>query len=35
MYVADERFRRSYDEVAPGLAHYVHDAIAASADTAD
>ena len=30
MYVADERFRRTYDEVAPGLAEYVHDAIHAN-----
>jgi MerR family transcriptional regulator, thiopeptide resistance regulator len=29
MYVADERFRRSYDDVAPGLAQYIHDAIVA------
>lgn len=29
MYVADERFRRTYEDVAPGLAHYVHDAVLA------
>ena len=27
MYVADDRFRRNYDDRAPGLAQYVHDAI--------
>jgi MerR family transcriptional regulator, thiopeptide resistance regulator len=32
MYVADERFRKTYDDVAPGLAQYVHDAIIANAD---
>jgi DNA-binding transcriptional MerR regulator len=31
MYVADERFRTTYDTVAPGLAQYVHDAISANA----
>jgi len=31
MYVADERFRRTYDEVAEGLAAYIHDAILANA----
>ena len=31
MYVADERFTRTYEEVAPGLAQYVHDAIVANA----
>ncbi|MFD4295377.1 MerR family transcriptional regulator [Rhodococcus sp. NPDC058505] len=31
MYVADERFRKHYDDVAPGLAQYVHDAIVANA----
>ncbi|HEV7203206.1 MAG TPA: MerR family transcriptional regulator [Jatrophihabitans sp.] len=30
LYLADERFRRTYDDVAPGLAQYVHDAILAS-----
>lgn len=33
MYVADERFRETYDQVAPGLAQYVHDAIHANAVT--
>jgi hypothetical protein len=32
MYVADDRFRATYDDVAPGLAQYVHDAIVANAD---
>ena len=31
LYVSDERFRRSYDDLAPGLARYVHDAIVAAA----
>jgi hypothetical protein len=31
MYVADERFTRTYDEVAPGLAAYVSAAIQANA----
>jgi MerR family transcriptional regulator, thiopeptide resistance regulator len=34
MYVADERFAKHYDDLAPGLARYVHDAIVASADRA-
>jgi DNA-binding transcriptional MerR regulator len=34
MYVADERFAKLYEDVAPGLARYVHDAIAANADRA-
>jgi hypothetical protein len=34
MYVADERFRRNYDKVAPGLAEYVRAAIVANADGA-
>jgi MerR family transcriptional regulator, thiopeptide resistance regulator len=29
MYVADERFTRHYDDLEPGLAQYVHDAITA------
>jgi MerR family transcriptional regulator, thiopeptide resistance regulator len=29
MYVADDRFRRTYDDRAPGLAQWVHDAILA------
>ena len=32
MYLADDRFRQTYDQVAPGLAQYVHDAIHANAD---
>jgi DNA-binding transcriptional MerR regulator len=31
MYVADERFTRAYDDVAPGLARYVRDAIVVAA----
>ena len=31
MYVADERFTAHYEDVAPGLARYVHDAILANA----
>ena len=31
MYVSDDRFRATYDAVAPGLAQYVHDAIVANA----
>jgi DNA-binding transcriptional MerR regulator len=31
MYIADERFARNYDDVEPGLAQYVHDAIIANA----
>jgi MerR family transcriptional regulator, thiopeptide resistance regulator len=34
MYVADERFTKVYDDVAPGLAQYVHDAIVANASRA-
>jgi len=33
MYLADERFRRNYDDQRPGLAQYVHDAILANAVT--
>jgi DNA-binding transcriptional MerR regulator len=29
MYVEDERFTRHYEEIAPGLARYVHDAVLA------
>jgi hypothetical protein len=29
MYVADERFKKYYDDRAPGLAQFVHDAIMA------
>jgi DNA-binding transcriptional MerR regulator len=32
MYVADPRFAKLYEDVAPGLAQYVHDAIIANAD---
>lgn len=32
MYVADPRFTRTYEDRAPGLAAYVHDAIHANAD---
>jgi len=35
MYIADERFRATYDAVAPGLAKYVHDAIIANANAHD
>ena len=35
MYIADERFRATYETVAPGLAQYVHDAIIANAERAD
>ena len=31
MYVADARYTRSYDEIAPGFSGYVHDAILANA----
>jgi DNA-binding transcriptional MerR regulator len=31
MYLADPRFRARYDEIAPGLAQYLHDAIVANA----
>ena len=34
MYVADPRFTRTYEDVAPGLAGYVRDAIHANADRA-
>jgi hypothetical protein len=27
MYVADDRFTQHYDDLEPGLAQYVHDAI--------
>jgi MerR family transcriptional regulator, thiopeptide resistance regulator len=32
MYVADPRFTRTYDDVRPGLARYLRDAIVANAD---
>jgi MerR family transcriptional regulator, thiopeptide resistance regulator len=31
MYLADERFTRAYDEIAPGMARYTHDAMLAKA----
>jgi DNA-binding transcriptional MerR regulator len=34
MYVADDRFRKTFDDVAPGLAQYVHDAVIANAHSA-
>ena len=35
MYIADDRFRATYETVAPGLAQYVHDAIIANANAHD
>ncbi len=35
MYVQDPRFTATYEDVAPGLAVYVRDAIHANADRAD
>ena len=35
MYVADPRFTKTYDDLAPGLAAYVRDAIHANADRRD
>jgi DNA-binding transcriptional MerR regulator len=32
MYLADERFTKTYEDLAPGLARWVHDAIHANAD---
>ena len=32
MYLADPRFTKTYEDLAPGLAQYVHDAIHANAD---
>lgn len=34
MYIADPRFEANYEKLGPGLAHYVYDAILASADRA-
>jgi DNA-binding transcriptional MerR regulator len=34
MYIADERFAKHYEDIASGLAKYVHDAIIANADRA-
>ena len=31
MYIADDRFRKHYDDRQAGLAQYVHDAIVANA----
>ena len=31
LYVSDPRYLASYDEIAPGFARYVHDAILANA----
>jgi hypothetical protein len=31
MYLADPRFTATYEQIAPGLAQYVHDAIKANA----
>ena len=35
MYLADPRFTRNYEDLAPGLAQFVHDAILANADRAE
>jgi hypothetical protein len=35
MYVADERFAKTYNDVAPGLAVWLRDAINANADRAE
>ncbi len=35
MYLADPRFAKTYEDLAPGLAQYVHDAIHANADRHD
>lgn len=35
MYVADPRFTKTYEDISPGLAQYVHDAIHANADRAE
>ncbi|PZS26213.1 MAG: MerR family transcriptional regulator [Pseudonocardiales bacterium] len=35
MYLADERFSKHYDDLEPGLARYVHDAILANAARAE
>lgn len=32
MYTSDPRFTATYDEIRPGMAHYVRDAIYANAD---
>ncbi|GAA0419029.1 hypothetical protein GCM10010160_53770 [Acrocarpospora corrugata] len=33
-YLANERVGRNYDDMAPGLSRYIHDAIMANADRA-
>lgn len=35
MYIADPRFTKTYEDIRPGLAQYVHDAIHANADRAE
>ncbi len=35
MYLADQRFTKNYDDIVPGLAQFVHDAIQANADRHD
>jgi DNA-binding transcriptional MerR regulator len=35
MYLADERFTQHYENLSPGLARYLHDAIMANADRAE
>jgi MerR family transcriptional regulator, thiopeptide resistance regulator len=35
LYLADQRFARNYDDMVPGLARFVHDAIKANADRHD
>ncbi len=35
LYVADPRYAATYDNVAPGLSQYVHDAILANADRSE
>jgi hypothetical protein len=34
LYVSDRRFERTYEQLAPGLARYVHDAVVANAERA-
>ena len=34
MYLTDPRFTKNYEDVAPGLARFVHDAILANAERA-
>jgi hypothetical protein len=35
MYLADPRFTKSYEDLAPGLAQWFHDAVLANADRAE